>query len=290
MIVPLDDIKTLLQEDITDFKIIPIDHVEITSPGKKPARVWEKEREIPKEKIAELEDKGVQEIDILFTRHVYECLCTFCPENYRLHSSVKSFIEIDKIINTYRTINRSSKRQRSISFLHEFYNPKGGYEPLIRFNETIDFKKWNSIKRMFKKDSKLPILYNEIGIIVFVDLTQKGDGYIDRFKKNADLCTLLAQRKSEYSGISISSDFNSLTDIWTVNEPENLLETYIEHNARLIILGDTITKDYKDALMKVKKYDKFARFFVATDINPSDFKPLLLKIKKAYNTDNYTIE
>jgi len=290
MIIPIDDILKLISEDLSGLRFLPINNIEIKTSDKKNDLYWEKGKVIPKEQIYEIKKQGVPEIDLYYTRPLYEYLCTFCPDHFRIPSAVKTFIEIDKIINTFEAINRTTKRKRTISILKEIYDRTNDLDPLIKYNEVLDFRKWNLLKRDIKKDSNLPILYNEIGIIIFVDLTRKTGNYIDRFKKNADLCALLTLRKSDCSEIQICPEFNAMTDIWAVNEPNKLFDTYVEKNPRLIILGDTIDDKYKAALLEVKRYDKYARFIVINDINPSETKTLLEKIKKIYNTDNFKFE
>lgn len=294
MIVLIDDILTLIKNNPEDFEFIPIQDIRLKSN----AKIWSSGERIPDEKMGEFKDQGVKQIDLAFSNTLYKMLVIYCPERYKEPSSVKTFIEIDKIVTKYDQLNKLSQRQRYISFLCEIYSTKDNiYEPIFRFNEPINFQKWNSIKPYIKKDIKLPILYNEIGIIVFVDLTcnnhNNGDSthdYIERFKKNVDLCSILTQRKSDNDNIQISPEFNIMTDIWTVNEPGKLLETYINRNARLIVVGDKINDEYKSALLNLKKYDKYARYIVATDINPDDAKGLLQNIKKAYHTDNYSFD
>lgn len=291
MHVSIDDIQTLVSKNVSGLKLIPISSIIYRPHGEPAKKIWGSEHEIPKDKVSEFSDIGVKEINLLYTTLLYNSLCNYCPESFRLPSALKTFYEIDKIINTYDRINKISKRKRSISLLFELYNHEGKrYNPVLQYNEPIDFQKWNSVKKRIRKDAKIPILYNEIGIIVFVDLMKKGNDYINRFQKNADLCSLVAQRKGDYTDFNFSPDFNTMTDIWTVNDPVRLLETYINNKVRLIIIGDKVNEAYKAELLKVKKYDRYARFMVATNINPAHCKPLLMGIKKAYNTNNYDIE
>lgn len=292
MIVPIDDILTLIHNNnIPDLHFIPIKNIINIHDKTSRVKLWDKGIEIPHAKMIEFQKKGIKEIDLLFSNLLYKSLTYHCKEHFRNPSAIKTFIEIDKIINTYENINKVSKRKRSISFMYELYSIKDENTPIVRFNEEINYQRWNSIKRFIKKNSKLPILYNEIGIIVFVDLSFNGDdNYIERFKKNADICSLLAQCKIDNTNFKFSSDFNSMTDIWAVNDPEELLNVYIEKKPRLIVVGEKINEIYKNALLEIKRYDKFARIIVATDINPTHRKSLLQKIKKAYNADNYTFE
>jgi hypothetical protein len=295
MIVQIDDIIKVIDSSPGDFVFTPIEDIELKQQYKKPVLLWHKGSRIPQKNIFDLKQEGVLEIDLLFSNSIYKMLTVLNPQRYKDPYALKTFIEIDKIINTFKRLNRVSKRQRHISFLYEMYNLNdNGFNPVIRFNEIVDDEKWNFIKTKIsksKKDIKFPILFNEIGIIILVDLTSQNDSnYIERFRKNADLCSLIVQKKADNAGFNISFEFNELTDVWTVNDPRCLMETYIQNNARLIVVGDTINQNCKNALMQVKNYDKFARFLVVNNINPNESKKLLLDIKKAYHTDNYTIE
>lgn len=290
MIVSIDNILKLIKFDTFSIKLIPINDIGYTPAGMDFVRLWKRGEEIPRAKIQQLKEDGAREIDLYFSSLLYKSLVVCCPENFRNPSSVKSLFEIDRIITTFENINRTCKRKRYISFLYELYGPDYlNEDPIIRYEEPVDFHKWNAIKRSLKKNAQLPVLFSERGIIVFVDLTNKSDlKYIERFKINTDICTILTQRKPEYANFSFSPDFNTMTDIWTVNNPDDLLDTYIQNNAKLIILGDKLNEYYKSALLKVKRYDKYARFIVTTDVIPENPGSLLNAIKKAYNKDNYT--
>ena len=295
MIVPIDDIISLLKICPNDFSYVPIEDIFLHKENKLPKRLWEAGSRIPEKIIPEFQAEGVAQIDLLFTNPLYKMLNVINPQRYKQPATLKTFIEIDRIISTFRQINKVSKRKRYISFLSEMYNLNdSGFNPIIRFNEIIDDDKWNHIKskiNKIKKDGKFPIIFNEIGIIICVDLTQQGDNnYIERFKKNADLCSILVINKSDNKNFCISSEFNAMTDIWTVNDPGKLLDTYIEKNARLIIVGDTINETYKSALLQIKNYDRFARFFIATKINPNSSNELLMSIKNAYHKNNYKFD
>jgi hypothetical protein len=295
MLVPIDDIIQVINTCPNDFTFIPIEDIIIRQQYKPPVRLWEKGNRIPEQNISKMKEEGIGEIDLLFTNAFYKMLNVLNPSKFKDPCDYKSFIEIDKIINSLKYVNKFSKRKRCFSFLCEIYNINdNGFNPIIKFNETIDDEKWNYIKTKIskiKKDTKFPILYNEVGIIVCVDLTRQNDSnFIERFRKNADLCSLLVQKKHNSRNINISNELNELTDIWAVNEPDKLLEIYIEKNARLIVIGDNINDTYRSALLKVKNYDKFARFFVVNNINPNDSNELLMSISNAYRKNNYTIE
>lgn len=295
MLVPIDDIIEVVKTCPNDFTFIPIEDIIIKEQYKPPARLWEKGNRIPEKNILKLKEEGIGEIDLLFSNALYKMLNVLNPDKFKDPCEFKSFIELDKLINSFKYINKFCKRKRYFSFLCEIYNINdSGFNPIIKFNELVDDEKWNFIKTKIsriKKDTKFPILYNEIGIIIFVDLTRQNDSnFVERFKKNADLCSLLVQKKSNNKKINISSELNELTDIWTVNEPEKLLDTYIEKNARLIVIGDSLNDTYRSALLKVKNYDKFARFFVVNNINPDDSDKLMMSISKAYRKNNYAIE
>ncbi|MBN2403867.1 MAG: hypothetical protein JXN64_15940 [Spirochaetes bacterium] len=295
MIVSIDDLIKLTETCPNDFTFIPIEDIILKKMYKPALKLWEKGNRIPEQNFLNMQEDGIEKIDILFTNSLYKMLNVLNPDKYKDPCDYKTFIEVDKIISTFKKVNRVSKRKRYISFLCEIYNINdNGFNPVINFNEIIDDDKWNYIKTKIakiKKHTKFPILYNEIGIIICVDLTKQNDSnFIERFKKNADICSLLVQKNHNNANFNISSEFNELTDIWTVNEPDKLLDTYVETNARLIVIGDSLNETYRSALLRVKNYDKFARFFVANNIDPNDSQDLLENIKNAYHKNNYTIE
>ena len=97
----------------------------------------------------------------MFSNSLYKMLNVLNSARYKDPCTFKSFIEIDKLIDTFRKVNRVSKRKRQFSFLCEVYNINDkGFNPVIKFNEAIDEQKWNVIKTKIskiKKDTKFPI-------------------------------------------------------------------------------------------------------------------------------------
>ncbi|MCK4778253.1 MAG: hypothetical protein KAS39_07710, partial [Actinomycetia bacterium] len=261
MNISINDISTLINKKINDPQLIPINNVQYYPKNAPAVILWEKNNEIPPEKVSAWQNKGIEYIDLKYSNSLLRSLLIHCSENYRRPVAIKNLVEIDKIIETLQQLNRVSKRERYIVPACELYEEKNNmFVPLFKFGGRLDFKKWNEIKRNLNKNIKLPIYFSERGIIILVDLTKQDSNFIGRFKKNADLCTLLTQRRKDSAKFNISPDFNPIADIWGVSDPAELLKTYSEENARLIVLGDQMNESYKAALLEVKKYDRFARF------------------------------
>ncbi|MCU0845993.1 MAG: hypothetical protein MUC76_13835, partial [Spirochaetes bacterium] len=83
-------------------------------------------------------------------------------------------------------------------------------------------------------------------------------------------------------------DFIPAEDTISVNDPDNLLDVYRGTNARLIIIGETISDSYKRSLLQVKQYDKFVRMMVVPNINPGDIDHFLKQVKMVYNSDRWS--
>ncbi len=122
MLVPIDDIIKLFETCPNEFTFIPIEDIIIRQQYKPAVNLWEKGNRIPEQDIFKMREDGVDQIDILFTNSMYKMLNVLNPIKYKEPCDYKSFIEIDKIINSFKYANRFSKRKRHFSFLCEIYN------------------------------------------------------------------------------------------------------------------------------------------------------------------------
>ncbi|HBE04041.1 MAG TPA: hypothetical protein DC049_16435 [Spirochaetia bacterium] len=185
-------------------------------------------------------------------------------------------------------INKTSGRKRTVFHCGELYKnaEEGNYNIQLAWNEEITAEKWNSLKRTIPRTSRIAYRFNEYKIIILVDLRPAGDDYIKRFYKNSDLVTTLVNRKKG-SNIRISPDFNRLTDVVTVEDPSRLLAVYQESCARLVIVGDALSEIYQKALAEVKRYDRYARFMLAVNIDQAKIDYFLSQIKLNYHRNNW---
>lgn len=237
-----------------------------------------------------LRSAGVEEVELIFNERMVAFLANLFPARYRQPFGQLTFFELDKILTAFREMNKKSQRQRGIICVNEVYRREGNMlSVLIEYGEQIEYEKWNDIKTKIDKKQKFDYRYSENGIIVFVDLRPEGDNYLQRFYRNSDLVTSLVGRRREET-IRIAPDFNRELDVYTVDDPGKLLDVYIAKNARLIIVGDTLSQEYKNALAKVKTYDRFARFMLATNIDQRNLSEFLSLVHKSYVSDNFSID
>jgi pentose-5-phosphate-3-epimerase len=96
----------------------------------------------------------------------------------------------------------------------------------------------------------------------------------------------MVSNRTDYAR-EIAPDFIPTEDIISVTDPTNLLETYIESNARLIIIGENINESYKQALIKVKRFDKFVRMMVVPSIDHSNLDHFFKQMALVYNSDRW---
>jgi hypothetical protein len=159
---------------------------------------------------------------------------------------------------------------------------------LFGHNDVLDYRIWNEKKRQVNKEQKFNFRSSECGIILFVNMKPDAEtSYVERFRKNTDLVTSIVTRKKD-SRVEISPDFIPAEDTISVNDPDNLLNVYMNSNARLIIIGETITEPYKRSLLQVKQYDRFVRMMVVPHINPGEIDHFLMQVKMVYNSDRWS--
>ncbi len=240
--------------------------------------------------VKPLKEAGISEINIIYTEALYSKLVTINSLKYRKPSGKLTFVEIDKIFEDYKEINKKSKRQRYlISCTEQYVRDKyGRVLPIMRFGENMNYERWQELKTKIDKKKSIFFRYSEYGIIVFVDLRPGGDDYLKRFYKNSDLVTSLVGRKST-DQIVIAPDFIGSADVICVDNPENLMPEYSNGRWRLIIVGDNLSKDYADALQMVKNYDRYVRFMMATNIDLAKKEDFISTVKESYNKDNWQL-
>ncbi len=237
----------------------------------------------------ELLDAKVESIELRYDTKLVVALIKTFPVKYRRPYGKIDFFKMDKVLQVLKKINRKSQRQRHVILLNELYAGDNDREILFESGEKLTYDKWNSIKPKIDKKETFFYRYKECGIIVFVDLRPGGENFLNRFYKNSDLVTSLVGHRHD-DNVSISSDFIREYDVFTVDEPEKLLEVYKESNARLIIVGDVLSDEYKKALFSVKGYDTYARFMLATNIDQKNREQFLVQVAKSYHADNYNLD
>ena len=240
--------------------------------------------------LPRLQDNDITEIEVFYSPVLYEYLTREFPAEYRKPFGKLRLSEMDKLLEDLRNANIHSKRKRFIRNIGDIYGvdkTAGKRVILLRHNEPLDFKKWNNLKREVDRNQTFLYRNSEVAIIIFVDLkvgNQKE--YIERFKINTDLISMIVSRGQEQANMP-SPDFIATEDVISVTEPETLLEEYIRSNARLIIIGEKLDESYKRALLQARNYDKFVRLMVVPVLDHRNVQDFFKQVKMVYNYERW---
>jgi hypothetical protein len=237
-----------------------------------------------------LRENAITEVEVFFTPALYEHLTQEFPAEFRKPYGRCTMSEMDKLLEDLRDANTQSKRKRYIRMIGEIYGVDktlGKRIILLRNNEPVDFKKWNNLKRDVDRNQHFNYRNSEVAIIIFVDLkVARQKEYIERFKINTDLISLIVSRSLEPGNV-IAPDFIATEDVISVTEPGLLLEEYIRSNARLIIIGEKLDDFYKRSLLQVRNYDKYVRLLVVPSIDHNNSHDFFHQVKLVYNNDRW---
>jgi hypothetical protein len=240
--------------------------------------------------LPKLKETDITEVEVFYTPGVYEHLSKEFPAEFRKSYGGGRMSEMDKLLEILRDANTQSKRKRFVRMVGDVYgvdSKLGKRIILLRHNEPLDFKKWNNLKRDFDRNQVFRYRNSEVAIIIFVDLkVARQKEYIERFKINTDLISMIVTRSQEPGNI-ISPDFIPTEDVLSVTEPGMLLEEYIRSNARLIIIGEKLDDFYKRALLQVRNYDKFVRLLVVPSIDPNNIHDFFYQVRLVYNNERW---
>jgi hypothetical protein len=241
--------------------------------------------------LPRLTEGGLTDIEVFYTPGLYELLSKEFPAEFRRPYGRLLMSEMDKLLEELRNANAQSKRKRYLRMVGDIYGVDmslGKRVIHLRHNEPLDFKKWNNLKRVIDRNQLFLYRNSEVAIIIFVDLkVARQKEYIERFKINTDLISLIVSKSREPGNI-IAPDFIPTEDVISVTEPGILLEEYIRSNSRLIIIGEKLDDFYKRALLQVRNYDKFVRLLVVPSLdqqrNVHDF---FHQVKLVYRNDRW---
>lgn len=231
-----------------------------------------------------LDRAGICAIDVQYNDklHAQACIKFSCPLQAPLRKEKcnRTRQEIDKL----EAANGTSKRKRHIVSLTEYYKkqPWGAYEIILKYGESLNYKRWNEVKANLNRTASIDYRFDECGIIVFFILNVSDPNYSQNFMKFTELVSLIVDSKR--MGVIFSPDFVPETDVYTVNTKSDLLKCYTETGVTLIIVGEDLNDQYKDALSQVKFYDKYARFMVIKHPDPSHRVEILTQIKNVYGS------
>ncbi len=231
-----------------------------------------------------LEKASIHDIDVHYNEKLYAKLVSNFPVIYRAPIGRKNVIEMDRFIDELESSNTASKRKRCIISLCEIYKRSswGVDEPVINYGEKLDHKRWNDTKVNIGRNVQIDYRYDECGIIVFFILQASDPNYSQKFMKFTELVSLIVDSKR--LGVIFNPDFIPETDVYCQNSKNDLLKMYIETGASLIIAGEDLDNQYKEALSQVKLYDKFARMMVIKNPEASKRIEILMQIKSVYSS------
>jgi hypothetical protein len=241
--------------------------------------------------LPRLTESGMTDLEVFYTPGLYEHLSKEFPAEFRKPYGRLLMSDMDKLLEDLRNANAQSKRKRYLRMVGDIYGVDmslGKRVIHLRHNEPLDFRKWNNLKGVIDRNQLFLYRNSEVAIIIFVDLkVARQKEYIERFKINTDLISLIVS-KSQEPGNIIAPDFIPTEDVISVTEPGILLEEYIRSNARLIIIGEKLDDFYKRALLQVRNYDKFVRLLVVPALdhqrNAHDF---FQQVKLVYRNDRW---
>jgi hypothetical protein len=240
--------------------------------------------------LPKLLENDIHEIEVFYSPVLYEYLSREFAAEYRKPFGKLRMSEMDKLLEDLKNANIHSKRKRFIRNVGDICGVDktvGKRVILLRHNEPLDFKKWNNLKREVDRSQTFLYRNSEVSIIIFVDLKVGNQReYVERFKINMDLISLIVSRGQEQANLP-SPDFLATEDVISVTEPDALLEEYIRSNARLIIIGEKLDDSYKRALLQVRNYDKFVRLMVVPVLDHKNVHDFFKQVKMVYNYERW---
>ena len=240
--------------------------------------------------LPRLSESHISDLEVFYTPSLYECLSREFPAGFRKPYGKLRLSEMDRLLEELRNANMHSKRKRYIRIVGDIYGIDmnlGKRIILLRHNELLDFKKWNNLKRDIDRNQAFLYRNSEVSIIIFVDLKVSNQrDYIERFKINTDLISLLVSRGQEQANM-IAPDFIPTEDVISVTESGVLLEEYIRSNARLIIIGEKLDDFYKRALLQVRNYDRYVRLTVVPVLDHKNIHDFFSQVKMVYIYDRW---
>lgn len=240
--------------------------------------------------LTKLMECNIDEVEVFYNHVLYEHLVREFPAEFRKPYGKVNMTEMDRLLEDLQKANSQSRRKRYIRMVGDIFGLDmnlGKQAILLRHNELLDFKKWNNLKRDFDRNQVFQYRNSEVPIIIFVDLNMHSEReYIERFKINTDLISLIVSRSQEQANI-IAPDFIPTEDVMSVTDPATLFDEYIRSNARLIIIGEKLDDSYKRALLHVRNYDRFVRLLVVPALDHRNSPDFFHQVRLVYNYNRW---
>lgn len=218
--------------------------------------------------IKSCREAGLEKVNLIYSKDLLKKLNVIAPTEYRMAYALDRLAIVGRLLRLLQDESKNSGRERAIISSEDVYKDpkKGDYSLLLSFGEKLSGRKWHKLKKLKGKDWRLSYRYNEHGILVLIDLRPRGGDYLQRFFKNSRLISVFKGGKGK-KPLRLSPEMAPGGDIHIVDDHRDLLKLYKKHSARLIVVGDALAEDYKRALVKVKEYDRYARFMLAANVD-----------------------
>lgn len=237
---------------------------------------------IAKKEVSLLKKNKVEEVEIIYSRETHASLHSVHALRYRNAYASASLKSLGKQIRLLQNSVKNSDRRRVIISCEDIYvdEKNGDYTLMLEYGEEISGRKWHTIKEKMGLSKRLSFRFSEIGVIVLIDLRPRGEDYIKRFYKNSALVSFVSEYKAL---LKIAPDLVVSADYHIADSPAALESLYKETHSRLIVIGDAFSPDYKRALGNIKKYDKYARFMLAPNIEEIGEDEFIRQLKLHYH-------
>ncbi len=232
-----------------------------------------------------LQKNRVNRMDVKFSRRLLAALHTLKPNDFLLPTQVTSPADFLQEIRFIDFANQHSRYQRQVVSCMEEDGANG--EVILRYNEPIDLKKWNRIRANWPEGRPIAFRHSEHKILLFLNLRLIAKADTPRFTHNIKIVETLAYKLHAYPEFTNLTKLSFERDILIVDDPEVLLDVYRRSDVRLILIGDGIDTTFRDALIRIKKYDPYARFMLAKNVDPKDEGVFLLAVEGNYTRDNW---
>jgi hypothetical protein len=239
--------------------------------------------------IVQLRKSRVFELDVVYNVTLYEYLNREYPVEFRRPVMWLDYTELEKYLVDMDAANAQSKRKRYLTVVGDVYRgdvKSGGTQAVLRHGDRLDYNKWRVSKMYIDTAQKFFLRTSETGIIVFGALRAEEIAGEDGYRKKIDLMGAMLDHRNDKK-FEIAPDFIPNKDLRIVALPGQLLEEYINNDARLIIIDETITAAQKEALLQVRNYDPFLRLLLAPPLTTQNIEHVLLQIKMMYNTERW---
>jgi len=240
--------------------------------------------------IVQLKKSRIFEVEVVFNVTLYEYLNREYPVEYRRPVMWLDYSELDRHLEELEAANAQTKRKRFLTVIGDVYRgdvKSGQSMAVLKHGDRLDYSKWRVNKMYVDTGQKFLLRTSETGIIQFGAL--KAEEYADEtdgFRKKLDLMGSMLAHRSDKK-FEIAPDFIPNKDLRIVALPGQLLEEYINTNARLIVIDETLSPAQKEALIQVKNYDPFLRLMLSPPLTAQNIEHVLLQVKMMYNTERW---